>query len=120
MSDNTDPATFGRFAKTPGSDWNGGPAQRPCEQTQNRHRRSSPRASAATAQPAVPGRAGPDPRSAARPGAAPDPAGPGAGRQGLGSRANRAYLRRRKIGCTVPEKADQVRHRKACCTATRK
>jgi len=30
-----------------------------------------------------------------------------------GSRANRAYLRRRRIRCTIPEKADQVRHRKA-------
>jgi transposase len=30
-----------------------------------------------------------------------------------GSRANRAYLRRRGIRCTIPEKADQVRHRKA-------
>ena len=29
-----------------------------------------------------------------------------------GSRANRSYLRRRKIACTIPEKADQVRHRK--------
>ncbi|WP_394427123.1 IS5 family transposase [Streptomyces sp. SGAir0957] len=29
-----------------------------------------------------------------------------------GSRANRAYLRRRAIGCTIPEKADQVRNRK--------
>ncbi|MEU3497614.1 IS5 family transposase [Kitasatospora cineracea] len=29
-----------------------------------------------------------------------------------GSRANRAYLRRRGIGCTIPEKADQVRNRK--------
>ncbi|MFJ9683791.1 IS5 family transposase [Streptomyces sp. NPDC101194] len=29
-----------------------------------------------------------------------------------GSRANRAYLRRRGISCTVPEKADQVRNRK--------
>jgi len=29
-----------------------------------------------------------------------------------GSCANRAYLRRRKIGCTIPEKADQVRNRK--------
>ena len=28
-----------------------------------------------------------------------------------GSRANRAYLRRRKIACTIPEKADQVRNR---------
>ena len=25
------------------------------------------------------------------------------------SRANRAYLRRRGIGCTIPDKADQVR-----------
>ena len=29
-----------------------------------------------------------------------------------GSRANRAYLRRRGIACTIPEKTDQVRHRK--------
>lgn len=29
-----------------------------------------------------------------------------------GSRANRAYLRRRGIACTIPEKADQIRHRK--------
>jgi transposase len=29
-----------------------------------------------------------------------------------GSRANRAYLRRRKIRCTIPEKTDQIRHRK--------
>ncbi len=28
-----------------------------------------------------------------------------------GSRANRDYLRRRGIACTIPEKADQVRHR---------
>jgi transposase len=30
-----------------------------------------------------------------------------------GSRANRAHLRGRGIRCTIPEKADQVRHRKA-------
>ena len=29
-----------------------------------------------------------------------------------GSRANRAYLRRRGIACTIPEQADRVRHRK--------
>jgi transposase len=29
-----------------------------------------------------------------------------------GSRANRAYLRRRGISCTIPLKADQIRHRK--------
>ncbi|WP_374701577.1 transposase [Streptomyces maremycinicus] len=29
-----------------------------------------------------------------------------------GSRANRSYLRRRRIGCTIPEKADQVRNRR--------
>ncbi len=29
-----------------------------------------------------------------------------------GSRANRAYLRRRGILCTIPDKVDQVRHRK--------
>ena len=28
------------------------------------------------------------------------------------SRANRAYLRKRGIQCTIPEKADQIRHRK--------
>ena len=30
-----------------------------------------------------------------------------------GSRANRAWLRNRGIRCTIPEKSDQVRHRKA-------
>jgi hypothetical protein len=29
-----------------------------------------------------------------------------------GGRVNRAYLRRRKIACTNPEKADPIRHRK--------
>lgn len=29
-----------------------------------------------------------------------------------GSRANRAYLRKRGISCTIPEKSDQVRNRK--------
>lgn len=29
-----------------------------------------------------------------------------------GSRANRSYLRRHRIDCTIPEKADQVRNRK--------
>lgn len=29
-----------------------------------------------------------------------------------GSRANRAYLRKRGIRCTIPQKADQIRHRK--------
>ncbi|MFG3013660.1 hypothetical protein ACGFZB_25050 [Streptomyces cinerochromogenes] len=29
-----------------------------------------------------------------------------------GSHANRAYLRRRGIRCTIPEKADQIRNRK--------
>ncbi|MET9396142.1 IS5 family transposase [Kitasatospora sp. NPDC002965] len=29
-----------------------------------------------------------------------------------GSRANRAYLRRRGISCTIPEKTDQIRNRK--------
>ncbi|MFD8217242.1 hypothetical protein ACFV2U_26785 [Streptomyces sp. NPDC059697] len=29
-----------------------------------------------------------------------------------GFRANRAYLRRRGIACTIPEKSDQVRNRK--------
>ncbi|WP_443051161.1 IS5 family transposase [Streptomyces sp. JV185] len=34
------------------------------------------------------------------------------GDKAYGSRANRAYLRRRRISCTIPEKADQVRNRK--------
>jgi transposase len=29
-----------------------------------------------------------------------------------GSRANRAYLRRRGIRCTIPEKRDQIRNRR--------
>jgi transposase len=29
-----------------------------------------------------------------------------------GSRANRSYLRRRRIRCTIPDKADQIRNRK--------
>jgi hypothetical protein len=29
-----------------------------------------------------------------------------------GSRANCSYLRRRRTGCTIPEKADRVRNRK--------
>lgn len=29
-----------------------------------------------------------------------------------GSRANRSYLRKRGIRCTIPEKTDQIRHRK--------
>ena len=29
-----------------------------------------------------------------------------------GSRANRAYLRRRRIAATIPEQADRIRHRK--------
>ena len=34
------------------------------------------------------------------------------GDKAYGSRANRCYLRRRGIRCTIPEKADQIRHRK--------
>jgi len=29
-----------------------------------------------------------------------------------GSRANRSYLRRRGIACTIPQPADQIRHRR--------
>ncbi|MFG3013871.1 transposase [Streptomyces cinerochromogenes] len=29
------------------------------------------------------------------------------------SRANRAYLRRRGVACTIPEKSDQIRNRKS-------
>jgi len=32
--------------------------------------------------------------------------------EAYGSRANRAYLRRRGIACAIPEKSDQVRNRK--------
>jgi transposase len=31
-----------------------------------------------------------------------------------GSRANRAYLRRRGISCTIPETRDQIANRKKC------
>jgi transposase len=34
------------------------------------------------------------------------------GDKAYGSRANRAYLRRRKIACTIPEPADRIRHRR--------
>lgn len=34
------------------------------------------------------------------------------GDKAYGSRANRSYLRRRGIRCTIPEKADQIRHRR--------
>ncbi len=35
------------------------------------------------------------------------------GDKAYGSRANRAYLRRRGIACTIPEQADRIRHRKS-------
>jgi transposase len=34
------------------------------------------------------------------------------GDKAYGSRANRAYLRRRGIACTIPEQSDRIRHRK--------
>lgn len=34
------------------------------------------------------------------------------GDKAYGSRANRSYLRRRGIRCTIPDKADQIRNRK--------
>jgi transposase len=34
------------------------------------------------------------------------------GDKAYGSRANRGYLRRRGIRCTIPEQADRIRHRK--------
>lgn len=34
------------------------------------------------------------------------------GDKAYGSRANRSYLRRRGIRCTIPEKADQIRNRR--------
>jgi transposase len=35
------------------------------------------------------------------------------GDKACGSRANRAYLRRRGIRCTIPEQSDRIRHRKS-------
>lgn len=47
---------------------------------------------------------------------APDGPGPGPNRvradKAYASRKNRAYLRRRGIRCTIPDKADQAAHRK--------
>ena len=34
------------------------------------------------------------------------------GDKAYGSRANRAYLRERRIACTIPEQADRIQHRK--------
>ncbi|MFD9339841.1 transposase [Streptomyces sp. NPDC060028] len=34
------------------------------------------------------------------------------GDKAYGSRVNRAYLRKRRIICTIPEKSDQIRNRK--------
>ena len=80
-----------------------------CEQGQNRCRSSSPQASAATARSSRP--------------CWTVSASPGQAAAGLvpvrrvladkayGSRANRCWLRRRGIRCTIPEKADQIRHR---------
>ena len=57
-------------------------------------------------------------------GASPHLPGQDPGRRGLRlpRRANRAYLRRHVIRCTIPEKADQGRHRQArgCPTAARR
>ena len=54
-----------------------------------------------------------DPRSPARRGQAPDQARTGSWRtRPTAPRANRAWLRRRGIRCTIPEKADQVANRK--------
>ncbi|MCX3062110.1 transposase, partial [Streptomyces sp. GXMU-J5] len=39
------------------------------------------------------------------------PSGQGRADKAYGSRANRAYLRKRGIRCTIPEKRDQVAHR---------
>ena len=67
---------------------------------------------AAGRQPAVPGRAGSDPGAQTGPGhprTRPDRV---LADKAYGSRANRAYLRRRGIACTIPEKAGQVRNRK--------
>src|SRR5439155_6518070 len=63
---------------------------------------------------ARPLRSAPAGSRAPRPGAGPPRARPGRvlGDKAYASRANRAYLRRRGIRCTIPQKADQARHRK--------
>jgi hypothetical protein len=65
-------------------------------------------------------RMGPYERPCCRASGCPDPvpAGPAPARTGCcairpaAPRANRSYLRRRGIRCTIPEQADRVRHRK--------
>ena len=74
---------------------------------------SSVAATRSRRQPAVPGRARAYPGSPAWPGRPRTRPGRVLADKAYGSRANRAYLRRRGIRCTIPEKADQVRHRKA-------
>ena len=57
-------------------------------------------------------RPGRHPRPPRRQGPAPDPPGSGAGRQGLPVKANRAWLRARGIAATIPEREDQIGHRR--------
>ncbi|WP_445279908.1 transposase [Streptomyces sp. DSM 118148] len=61
---------------------------------------------------AVPGGLGPYPSAPARAGPPAHPAGQGPADKAYGSRANRAYLRKRGIRCTIPEKRDQIANRK--------
>ena len=84
----------------------------PASRARSRCRSSSPRGSAATARSSRPcwGASGFPGLAGGRPRTRPDRV---LADKAYGSRANRAYLRRRGIRCTIPEKADQVRHRKA-------
>ena len=49
---------------------------------------------------------------ACRPGQAPEPTGSSHGRQGQPIQANRAWLRKRGIAATIPERDDQIAHRR--------
>ena len=72
----------------------------------HRHRRATRR------QPPVHRRAGRHPRSPPRRGRPRTGPGRVLADKAYSSRANRAYLRRRGIRCTIPEKADQAANRK--------
>ena len=91
------------------ADHQGPPGLRAAAETAVRghHRRAAGR------QPAIPEYWRPSPSRAWVPGAPGTRPDRVLADKAYGSRANRAYLRRRGIRCTIPEKADQVRYRKA-------
>ncbi|MEU3963218.1 transposase [Streptomyces buecherae] len=78
-------------------------AQKPMSRSSQPGSAAIPRSSRRSwAYPSAPARAGP----------LAHPAGQGSCRKAYGSRANRAYLRKRDIRCTIPEKRDQIANRK--------